>query len=135
MYICEFQIFINRKKNIISEENRYYLSKEGKCIQKQYGKYVIAQSTNNEAIYLNGGDTLDENVADNIGLNLSYELYNKRKNDEKIKEKKIPELRHFNDDQLFFLGFANVCKLFKQKKNSLDYLFIYLFSDILWKRD
>ncbi|KAF7993585.1 hypothetical protein HCN44_010180 [Aphidius gifuensis] len=80
---------------------------DSQCFYKQYEKYEIIKNSINEPIYINENETLDENVADNLGLDLSYDLYKQMKKEGKIKELKIPGLQDFTDDQLFFLGFAN----------------------------
>lgn len=56
---------------------------------------------------VNGIQTLDENIADIAGLKESYYAY-QRYLDQHGREPKLPGLEQYNQEQLFFLGFANV---------------------------
>ncbi|XP_076831918.1 endothelin-converting enzyme 2b isoform X3 [Brachyhypopomus gauderio] len=70
------------------------------CMVDQYTQYTI----NGE--HINGKQTLGENIADNGGLKAAYHAYRSwvRTNGE---EKRLPALNMTND-QLFFVGFAQV---------------------------
>ncbi|XP_063292715.1 endothelin-converting enzyme 1 isoform X2 [Pelobates fuscus] len=70
------------------------------CITEQYGNYTV----NGEPV--NGKHTLGENIADNGGLKAAYRAYRNwvRSNGE---EKLLPSL-DLSNDQLFFVGFAQV---------------------------
>uniref|UniRef100_A0A8C5Q5W5 Endothelin-converting enzyme 1 n=1 Tax=Leptobrachium leishanense TaxID=445787 RepID=A0A8C5Q5W5_9ANUR len=74
--------------------------RQTECITEQYGNYTV----NGEAV--NGKHTLGENIADNGGLKAAYRAY---KNWEKSngEEKLLPSL-NLSNDQLFFVGFAQV---------------------------
>ncbi|XP_031569776.1 endothelin-converting enzyme 1-like [Actinia tenebrosa] len=74
-----------------------FLSKS-KCFVKQYNKYKIFDK------YANGNMTLNENIADNGGIKLAYDAY-QRWTKEHGTEKILPGL-YLNPNQLFFLGFA-----------------------------
>lgn len=55
---------------------------------------------------VNGEHTLNENIADNIGLELSHNaLRNAPENDGNIL---IPYLENMNNEQLFYVTFAQV---------------------------
>ncbi|XP_056118554.1 endothelin-converting enzyme 2b isoform X1 [Rhinichthys klamathensis goyatoka] len=70
------------------------------CMVDQYTQYTI----NGE--HINGKQTLGENIADNGGLKAAYHAYRSwvKKNGE---EKRLPAV-NLTNDQLFFLGFAQV---------------------------
>ncbi|XP_031569781.1 endothelin-converting enzyme 1-like isoform X2 [Actinia tenebrosa] len=71
---------------------------KAKCFVKQYNKYRIFDK------YANGTMTLNENIADNGGIKLAYDAY-QRWTKENGTEKILPGL-DLNPNQLFFLGFA-----------------------------
>ncbi|XP_037318692.1 endothelin-converting enzyme 2b isoform X2 [Pungitius pungitius] len=70
------------------------------CMTEQYNRYTV----NGE--HVNGKQTLGENIADNGGLKAAYHAYRSwvQKNGE---EKRLPAV-NLTNDQLFFLGFAQV---------------------------
>lgn len=70
------------------------------CMVDQYTQYTI----NGE--HINGKQTLGENIADNGGLKAAYNAYKTwaQKNGE---EKRLPAV-NLTNDQLFFVGFAQV---------------------------
>uniref|UniRef100_A0A673HMG1 endothelin-converting enzyme 1 n=1 Tax=Sinocyclocheilus rhinocerous TaxID=307959 RepID=A0A673HMG1_9TELE len=70
------------------------------CMIDQYTQYTI----NGE--HINGKQTLGENIADNGGLKAAYHAYRSwvKKNGE---EKRLPAV-NLTNDQLFFVGFAQV---------------------------
>ncbi|CAL8348439.1 unnamed protein product [Arctogadus glacialis] len=70
------------------------------CMVEQYSRYTV----NGEKV--NGRQTLGENIADNGGLKAAYNAYRSwvRLNGE---EKRLPAV-NLTNDQLFFLGFAQV---------------------------
>ncbi|XP_017206532.1 endothelin-converting enzyme 2b isoform X3 [Danio rerio] len=70
------------------------------CMVDQYTQYTI----NGE--HINGKQTLGENIADNGGLKAAYHAYRSwvQKNGE---EKRLPAV-NLTNDQLFFVGFAQV---------------------------
>ncbi|CAB3978301.1 endothelin-converting enzyme 1-like [Paramuricea clavata] len=69
------------------------------CIEEQYSRYKIQNK-----YPVNGKITLGENIADNGGTKLSYYAY-KNWLKENGEEKSLPDLP-FNNEQLFFIGYA-----------------------------
>lgn len=72
--------------------------------------------------YLNGSLTLDENIADIVGIKEAYFAY-RRYVDKHGKEPRLPGMEQYNPEQLFFLGYANVSIIiydyyYEKKKNS-----------------
>lgn len=56
---------------------------------------------------MNGTKTLDENIADNLGLLLTYQAYEMHVA-EHGDDKMLPGFDKFNRKQLFFIGYGNV---------------------------
>jgi len=82
------------------------------CLVTQYDKYMY------EKMQVNGGKTLNENFADNMGLDIALEAFNlyRKEHPEESQQRLPKELRGFSPEQLFFISFANVS----------DILMIYL---------
>ncbi|WAR15723.1 NEP4-like protein [Mya arenaria] len=81
------------------------------CIVDQYGNYTIEDD-----LQVNGIQTQGENIADNGGLKESYKAYQKWKKDHGGSEPKLPGLTNLNNDQLFFLNFAQGLSVSKKIK-------------------
>ncbi|XP_014469030.1 PREDICTED: endothelin-converting enzyme 1-like [Dinoponera quadriceps] len=78
-----------------------------KCFIDQYGNFtLVAAGNNGKPLKLNGLFTKDENVADNIGLEVAFTAFQKRKLLAGL-QPKLPGLTDVSDEQLFFLSFAN----------------------------
>ncbi|CAL8352143.1 unnamed protein product [Lota lota] len=77
-----------------------FFQQRTECMVEQYSRYTV----NGEKV--NGRQTLGENIADNGGLKAAYNAYRSwvRLNGE---EKRLPAV-NLTNDQLFFLGFAQV---------------------------
>ncbi|XP_050422697.1 neprilysin-11-like isoform X2 [Adelges cooleyi] len=74
--------------------------KRAQCFIKEYDQFSLTKN-----IRLNGTQTLAENMADNIGLKqawLAYKIYQSEH------QERLPGLKGFTNDQLFFLAYANV---------------------------
>ncbi|XP_015766306.1 PREDICTED: endothelin-converting enzyme 1-like [Acropora digitifera] len=77
---------------------------KAQCLIKQYGSYEVYGK------YINGGQTLNENIADNGGIKLAYDAYQSWVDDNEM-EGQLPDLG-LSVDQLFFIGFATPwCKV------------------------
>lgn len=74
------------------------------CLVDQYSRFKIPEEPN---LYINGALTLDENFPDNGGL---FEAFMAYKTFAPASQQKLPGLEELSQDQLFFLGFANVLK-------------------------
>lgn len=71
------------------------------CLVDQYSKYVFHEKN------LNGKQTLGENIADNGGIKQAFQAYqNWRKR--RGPEPPLPGLEEFTNEQIFFLGFAQI---------------------------
>ncbi|CAB4016623.1 Endothelin-converting enzyme 1, partial [Paramuricea clavata] len=78
---------------------------------------------------VNGNVTLSENIADNGGIKYAFRAYQKWR-DRHGNEKKLPALS-FNNDQLFFISFAQV---WMQHNLLATYFVILEIKDIdFWK--
>ncbi|XP_050413721.1 neprilysin-1 [Patella vulgata] len=73
-----------------------------KCIVDQYSNYIIKETGMN----INGNNTQGENIADNGGLKQSYRAY-RRAVEKYGDEAQLPGLK-YNNDQLFFINFAQI---------------------------
>ncbi len=70
----------------------------------QYGN-LSTPELNEKNVTVDGMQTLRENIPDNAGLLGAFQAYRK----ELQKYSKLPaELTQFSEDQLFFIGFAQV---------------------------
>ena len=56
---------------------------------------------------INGQTTLSENIADNAGLKMAYKAYKSWSAKASYREQPLPGL-NMTDEQMFFLGFAQV---------------------------
>ncbi|KAL6734494.1 hypothetical protein Aduo_005029 [Ancylostoma duodenale] len=74
------------------------------CFIDQYGKIEVPGT----ALRLNGKLTQGENIADNGGVKQAFRAYKNylKKHGE---EKRIRGLEQFNNEQMFFLGYASIC--------------------------
>ncbi|XP_014469001.1 PREDICTED: endothelin-converting enzyme 1-like [Dinoponera quadriceps] len=78
-----------------------------KCFIDQYSNFtLVAEDKDGESVQLNGLFTKDENVADNIGVEIAFAAFQKRKL-LTGPQPKLPGLTDVSDEQLFFLSFAN----------------------------
>ncbi|RCN42007.1 peptidase family M13 [Ancylostoma caninum] len=77
-----------------------------RCIIKQYGKIEVPGT----GLKINGKLTQGENIADNGGIKQAYKAYKNylKKHGE---ERRIKGLEQFNNEQMFFLGYATVLLL------------------------
>lgn len=75
------------------------------CLIDQYSRFKVPEVN---MLRINGELTLDENFPDNGGL---LEAYTTFKNFAPRNPQTLPGLEKFSQEQLFFLGFANVSLL------------------------
>ncbi|CAD7084706.1 unnamed protein product [Hermetia illucens] len=91
-----------------SEEE--YLNRT-KCLQAQYANYT--PSSQNSSANTIGESTLDENIADNGGIRLSYQAYKDWYAKNSDEQETLPHL-NLTNTQLFFLSFAQFyCEMAK----------------------
>lgn len=94
----------NKVTKKVQELLDIYNSK-AKCFVEQFNAFTLNHTDENgNLILLNGNLTENENIADSTGIKIAYLAYK-----EKAKESSymsLPNLNHFNQDQLFFLSFA-----------------------------
>ncbi|OXU22441.1 hypothetical protein TSAR_009983 [Trichomalopsis sarcophagae] len=75
------------------------------CIIKQYSSYHLPELGNNFTV--NGINTQGENIADNGGIREAYRAY-QRLRSRSPNQLALPGLVDYTQEQLFFLGFAQV---------------------------
>ncbi|KAG7199393.1 hypothetical protein KM043_014024 [Ampulex compressa] len=88
-----------------SEETLMHYHEKVQCIINQYSNYHLPELGNNFAV--NGINTQGENIADNGGIREAYRAYAKLKR-RSAKPEALPGLAGYSQEQLFFLGFAQV---------------------------
>lgn len=74
------------------------------CLEKQYSGYKFHGKN------LKGIQTLGENIADNGGIKQAFQAYQnwKERSRNGHPEPPLPGLENFSDEQIFFLGFAQI---------------------------
>ncbi|XP_014469079.1 PREDICTED: endothelin-converting enzyme 1-like isoform X2 [Dinoponera quadriceps] len=78
-----------------------------KCFIDQYNNYTLtAANEYRAAIQLDGVFTRNENIADNIGLEIAFAAFQRHKLTAGS-QPRLTGLTDINDEQLFFLSFAN----------------------------
>ncbi|XP_025418911.1 neprilysin-21-like isoform X2 [Sipha flava] len=80
-------------------------TKRTRCLVDRYNDVKIVNNRNNTIVF-NGNVTLDENIADITGLKEAYFAY-QRFLDIHGQEPRLPGLEQYNQEQIFFLGYAN----------------------------
>lgn len=71
------------------------------CLIDQYSKYIFHSKN------LNGKQTLGENIADNGGIKQAFQAYQNWKK-RQGPEPPLPGMEEFTNEQIFFLGFAQI---------------------------
>ncbi|XP_015776137.1 PREDICTED: endothelin-converting enzyme 1-like [Acropora digitifera] len=82
------------------------------CLVKQYSGYKFHGKN------LKGSQTLGENIADNGGIKQAFQAYQnwKKRSRKGIPEPPLPGLEKFSNEQIFFLGFAQIwCSKFRDE--------------------
>ncbi|XP_071859700.1 neprilysin-11 isoform X2 [Bombus fervidus] len=77
------------------------------CIIKQYGNYHLPELGDNNNFTVNGVNTQGENIADNGGIREAYKAY-QRFRIRNTNRLALPGLANYSQEQLFFIGFAQV---------------------------
>ncbi|XP_057328735.1 neprilysin-4-like [Microplitis mediator] len=88
-----------------SDETLQHYHEKVECIIKQYSNYHLPELSNNFTV--NGINTQSENIADNGGIREAYRAYQRLKA-RNSSPQALPGLAEYTQDQLFFLGFAQV---------------------------
>ncbi|KAH0554291.1 neprilysin-4-like [Cotesia glomerata] len=88
-----------------SDETLQHYHEKVECIIKQYSNYHLPELSNNFTV--NGINTQSENIADNGGIREAYRAY-KRLKARNSSPQALPGLADYSQDQLFFLGFAQI---------------------------
>ncbi|KOX74681.1 Endothelin-converting enzyme 2 [Melipona quadrifasciata] len=88
-----------------SNETLQYYHEKVECIIKQYSNYHLPELADNFTV--NGVTTQGENIADNGGIREAYKAYQqfKKRNTDRLV---LPGLVNYSEEQLFFVGFAQV---------------------------
>ncbi|RWS23002.1 hypothetical protein B4U80_09308 [Leptotrombidium deliense] len=93
-------------KNWWQNETRKLYDEKTECFRRQYSD-IIEPVTRK---HVNGSLTIGDNLADNVGLQLSYKAYKMyaATKDSKM-DLKLPEsMESYSKEQLFFISFANL---------------------------
>ncbi|XP_014207208.1 neprilysin-4-like isoform X2 [Copidosoma floridanum] len=88
-----------------SDETLKHYQSKVECIIKQYGSYRLPELGNNFTV--NGINTQGENIADNGGIREAYRAYEKLRS-RSPNQLALPGLVDYSQEQLFFIGFAQV---------------------------
>lgn len=75
---------------------------KAKCLEDQYSNYTF------HSLNLNGEQTLAENIADNAGIKQAFQAYQNWKRRRGRPEPYLPGMKDFTNEQIFFLGFAQI---------------------------
>jgi len=108
---------IEKKYDSNGEKNNWWTKNDEKdfnklsqCLIDQYDNYTVL--INHKQFYIDGKNTLAENIADNSGLNRGYEAWKKSmlENPEKAiqRNQKLPGFSEYTLDQLFFYSLRSV---------------------------
>ncbi|XP_012277674.1 endothelin-converting enzyme 1 isoform X2 [Orussus abietinus] len=83
-------------------------NQKARCFINQFNGYVVKELQSlNKYIHANGELTLGENIADSTGLHAAFEAFRAKSKRKPGNRVLLPGLEQFNDEQLFFLSFAN----------------------------
>lgn len=95
-------------KNWWSTSSTYSFAEKASCLVNQYNDYEVFGK------YIDGQQTLNENIADNGGIKLAFDAYKSWVKDHK-REGRLPDL-DLSVDELFFIGFATPwCSVYKKQ--------------------
>lgn len=92
------------QKEWLNSEDQEKFEANTVCFVKQYGQYEDLPGKK-----VNGASTLNENIADNVGLQLAYRAYERAIRRGQVEQpKKLLGLEKLTPDQLFFLSYISV---------------------------
>ncbi|CAF3791141.1 unnamed protein product [Adineta steineri] len=74
------------------------------CIVDQYSNYTVAQINRT----VNGNQTQGENIADNGGVKEAFYAYQKWARENGDLNKKLPGLKNYSTEQLFFMNYGQI---------------------------
>lgn len=93
------------QRNFWTQKTTDNFNSQMQCLVEAYQSEKI--NIDVPGAWVNGNSTLDENLADLIGLELAYQAY--KNISLSIKETKYPDpFNSYTDDQMFFMSYANV---------------------------
>ncbi|XP_023289119.1 membrane metallo-endopeptidase-like 1, partial [Orussus abietinus] len=93
---------------IWSEESVRAFRAKAQCFINQYNKFQYELEPVNFTAYVNGAKTEMENMADNVGLHINYAAFRQETRRKQRNYRRLPGLQYFQNDQLFFLSYANI---------------------------
>ncbi|XP_071110115.1 neprilysin-like isoform X1 [Haliotis cracherodii] len=85
------------------------------CIIDQYSQYTVPEAD----MKINGINTQGENIADNGGVKQSYRAYRKWVEEQGKEEQLLPGLK-YNNNQLFFISFAQIWCSNMRRENAIS---------------
>ena len=103
------------REDWLSAEDREKFEKNAMCYVDQYDRYEVFPGK-----MINGSLTVDENIADNLGLQWAYRAYKRKVQHGELEEPKmLLGLEKISSEQLFFLGYASV-------RNNTNFYFFFV---------
>ncbi|KAG7208458.1 hypothetical protein KM043_014684 [Ampulex compressa] len=94
--------------------------KRAECFVEQFDSYSLTKDRN-FTIEHYGNQTSGENIADTMGLQAVYRAYRRRERECDKVGSALPGLEQFDNDQLFFLSFANLWCEAENEEETLRY--------------
>ncbi|XP_046579706.1 neprilysin-like [Haliotis rubra] len=88
---------------------------KSQCIIDQYSQYSVPEAD----MKINGINTQGENIADNGGVKQSYRAYRKWVEEQGKEEQLLPGLK-YNNNQLFFISFAQIWCSNMRRENAIN---------------
>ncbi|KAG0091768.1 hypothetical protein BGZ93_004632 [Podila epicladia] len=100
-----------RLRNWWTNATEQVFNEKGQCFVDQYGNFTV-DGPGGKPLNVNGLLTLNENIADNGGLKLSFSTWQNRlksdPNSGKYKNFKLPGLEMYTLEQLFFISYGRL---------------------------
>ncbi|KAI2487291.1 Endothelin-converting enzyme 1 [Pyrenophora tritici-repentis] len=78
--------------------------KKTECFVEQYSNFTVP-GPDDKPLHVNGRLTLGENIADAGGLSASFQAWKRRSGE--TRNKNLPGLDHFTQEQMFFVNYGN----------------------------